>query len=38
MDSGSAWKSESDPSYYQDNYRALKKFVEGALDMYKVSI
>ncbi|XP_046989330.1 transcription initiation factor TFIID subunit 5 [Schistocerca americana] len=31
----SAYKSEGDPDVYEDAYVDLKKFVEGALDIYK---
>ncbi|KAG8238975.1 hypothetical protein J437_LFUL013957 [Ladona fulva] len=31
----SAYKSEGDPEIYEGAYTDLKKFVEGALDMYK---
>jgi len=33
----SAYKSEGDPAQYEKAYSELKKFVEGALDIYKVS-
>lgn len=33
----SAYKSEGDPALYEKAYTELKKFVEGALDIYKVS-
>lgn len=33
----SAYKSEGDPDVYEEAYTDLKKFVEGALDIYKVS-
>jgi hypothetical protein len=32
----SAYKSEGDPEVYEGAYTELKKFVEGALDIYKV--
>lgn len=32
----SAYKSEGDPAQYEKAYSELKKFVEGALDIYKV--
>ncbi|GLH04111.1 hypothetical protein R5R35_003384 [Gryllus longicercus] len=31
----SAYKSEGDPEVYEGSYTELKKFVEGALDIYK---
>uniref|UniRef100_A0A1B6DEK0 Transcription initiation factor TFIID subunit 5 n=1 Tax=Clastoptera arizonana TaxID=38151 RepID=A0A1B6DEK0_9HEMI len=31
----SAYKSEGDPNVYEEAYTDLKKFVEGALDIYK---
>lgn len=31
-----AYKSEGDPEKYEEAYADLKKFVEGALDIYKV--
>ena len=33
----SAYKSEGDPEVYEEAYAELKRFVEGALDIYKVS-
>lgn len=33
----SAYKSEGDPAQYEKAYSELKKFVEGALDIYKVN-
>lgn len=33
----SAYKSEGDPALYEKAYSELKKFVEGALDIYKVN-
>lgn len=33
----SAYKSEGDPALYEKAYSELKKFVEGSLDIYKVS-
>lgn len=33
----SAYKSEGNPEFYAEAYTDLKKFVEGALDTYKVS-
>ena len=33
----SAYKSEGDPALYEKSYSELKKFVEGSLDIYKVS-
>jgi len=32
----SAYKSEGDPEVYEGAYTELKRFVEGALDIYKV--
>lgn len=32
----SAYKSEGDPNLYEDAYQDLKKFIENALDVYKV--
>lgn len=34
----SAYKSEGDPAQYEKAYSELKKFVEGALDIYKVML
>lgn len=34
----SAYKSEGDPALYEKAYSELKKFVEGALDIYKVGL
>lgn len=34
----SAYKSEGDPAQYEKAYNELKRFVEGALDIYKVKI
>jgi len=34
----SAYKSEGDPECYDGAYTDLKKFVESALDIYKVNI
>lgn len=31
-----AYKSEGDPEKYEEAYADLKRFVEGALDIYKV--
>ncbi|XP_022195379.1 transcription initiation factor TFIID subunit 5 [Nilaparvata lugens] len=31
----SAYKSEGDPNIYEESYSDLKKFIEGALDIYK---
>lgn len=33
----SAYKSEGDPDVYEGAYTELKRFVEGALDIYKVT-
>lgn len=33
----SAYKSEGDPALYEKAYSELKKFVEGSLDIYRVS-
>lgn len=33
-----AYKSEGDPEKYEEAYADLKRFVEGALDIYKVFV
>lgn len=33
----SAYKSEGDPNLYEDAYQDLKRFIENALDVYRVS-
>lgn len=33
----SAYKSEGNPEFYEEAYMDLKRFIDGALDTYKVS-
>ena len=32
-----AYKNEGDPSLYEKSFSELKKFIDGSLDIYKVS-